>query len=89
MSDRLETGPVHMPGDWPGVFIRGDQAAHFAQCLMALRPQMPAGEEIDDLISRGAVDGLIETLNSCLTTAGRTPQATPIQFAIEEAKKDG
>lgn len=33
MSSRVETGPVQIGEDWPGVFIRGDQAMMIAmQC---------------------------------------------------------
>ena len=41
MSDaqRPETGPLQFGEDWPGVFIRGDQAGHLALVL---------GEILDD-----------------------------------------
>lgn len=30
---RVETGPVAFGTDWPGVFIRGDHAGHYAMNL--------------------------------------------------------
>ena len=30
---RVETGPVQFGNDWPGVFIRGDNAAYYAFTL--------------------------------------------------------
>ena len=30
---RVSTGPVQFGDDWPGVFIRGDEAAHMAAML--------------------------------------------------------
>jgi hypothetical protein len=29
-AERVETGPVQFNDDWPGVFIRGDNAAYYA-----------------------------------------------------------
>ncbi len=33
---RLETGPMQFGDDWPGVFIRGDNAAHYAIAIDTL-----------------------------------------------------
>lgn len=33
VKDRVETGPLEFDGDWPGVFIRGDNAAYYAMIL--------------------------------------------------------
>jgi hypothetical protein len=30
---RVDTGPTQFGDDWPGVFIRGDDAFHFATCI--------------------------------------------------------
>ncbi|MEN8764135.1 MAG: hypothetical protein ABF290_17120 [Thiogranum sp.] len=32
-TERVETGPVQFGDDWPGIFIRGDNAAHYALML--------------------------------------------------------
>lgn len=33
VEGRVETGIVQFGNDWPGVFIRGDSAMHYARCL--------------------------------------------------------
>lgn len=58
---RMETGPVAFGNDWPGVFIRGDNAFAFAMV-------------IDEAITKGNLDwitertliGLKNTLHSCI-----------------------
>lgn len=32
-NERLSTGPLKPEGDWPGLFIRGDEAMFLAQML--------------------------------------------------------
>jgi hypothetical protein len=32
-SERIETGPIQFGDDWPGVFIRGDEALDYAMLL--------------------------------------------------------
>lgn len=52
---RVETGPVQFGDDWPGVFIRGDEALHMALrlrealALMASRTWGPAHQAVADL----------------------------------------
>lgn len=56
---RIETGPVQFRGDWPGLFIRGDDCVHLAASISTLtqwlqtygsRPQvMQVMKEIGDL----------------------------------------
>lgn len=36
MTKRLETGVVRVKGDWPGVFIRGDNAFELSLALREL-----------------------------------------------------
>lgn len=36
MTDKLRTGPIAFGSDWPGVFIRGDDALSYAVTLRAL-----------------------------------------------------
>jgi hypothetical protein len=37
---RVETGAVQFGTDWPGLFVRGDQAFHLAWCIGELEPLM-------------------------------------------------
>ena len=58
--DRVETGVVQIGDDWPGVFIRGDNA------LMRYAPALEAlltGQQ--DLISRTGCESLLRLLRSC------------------------
>lgn len=61
MSERAETGPMQFGDDWPGVFIRGDNAGYFAMSLrLALsraevRAALTCAEEM-------ALEGLMATL---------------------------
>lgn len=54
-TPRVETGIVQFDDDWPGVFIRGDNAMHYAMCL----------ENPDFALSPSIIRGLIELLKSC------------------------
>jgi hypothetical protein len=54
---RIETGVVQFGADWPGVFIRGDQAQQFASRLRLLAE--------DENIGVGILDELAELLESC------------------------
>ncbi|RDL44668.1 hypothetical protein DN730_09795 [Marinomonas piezotolerans] len=56
---RVETGAVQFGDDWPGVFIRGDNAAHYSMAIDGL-----LRGEIDP-IALGVLSGLNELLKSC------------------------
>jgi hypothetical protein len=58
-SVRVETGPVQFNDDWPGVFIRGDNAAYYATMLESYR----IGER--DFITDAQITNLINLLKSC------------------------
>jgi hypothetical protein len=36
VAERVETGPVQFGDDWPGVFIRGDNAFWLTGCIDAM-----------------------------------------------------
>ena len=61
---RAETGPMEFSQDWPGVFIRGDNAFAYAMYLRALLETDGSNPGID-YIARAQVQGLIELLESC------------------------
>lgn len=62
---RVETGVVQFGDDWPGVFIRGDNAAYYSMAL-------------DSLLS-GSVDpmtiGILSGLNELLKSSKATKQS--------------
>lgn len=57
---RVETGPIQFGDDWPGVFIRGDNALAFAHHLRSVLHV--AGV---DPIQVAIIRGLISDLESC------------------------
>ena len=61
--ERVETGPVQFGGDWPGVFIRGDNALYFAHVLEMIIAQH--GERMHSLMELPILKGLISDLQSC------------------------
>ena len=60
-GERVETGPVQFGDDWPGVFIRGDNAMHYAMILdLALEHGLDAVP-----LNSGILKGLVRLLASC------------------------
>jgi len=55
---RQETGCYAFPGDWPGIFIRGDEALNFVEKLRAFPRLKPKVRQI-------VLDELIALLASC------------------------
>ena len=58
---RPETGPMQFGDDWPGVFMRGDNALADANMLAEVLRRGVG----DDFIARAVIEGLISTLRSC------------------------
>jgi hypothetical protein len=59
---RVETGPIRFGDDWPGVFIRGDNALAFANVLeQVLRLHVPEA----NWTARSMLGGLLSDLRSC------------------------
>jgi hypothetical protein len=65
---RPETGPMRFDRDWPGLFMRGDDAIRFAVVLKATLDAMPEepGESIHRYLRRKVLVGLLSTLESCI-----------------------
>lgn len=61
---RAETGPMQFRDDWPGVFIRGDNAFAMA---MALEQALLGGNQIANAQARS----IIGTLRSCIVSTER------------------
>lgn len=60
-SGRPETGPMQFGDDWPGVFIRGDNAFCYAMCVR--RAIELCG---DDFIMSSELRCLARILESCV-----------------------
>jgi hypothetical protein len=63
-SSRPETGPCQAENDWPGIFIRGDNAFGFSVSLNSVLQDIKNGKQ-PSLIELMVVEGLLETLKSC------------------------
>lgn len=72
---RVETGPLQIGDDWPGIFIRGDNAMHYA---MRLSIALDHGIDCDPL-NKAILASLARLLASCavrqhlLAAAGDAP----------------
>lgn len=60
---RVETGSVQFGDDWPGTFIRGDNAGYYALILgSVLKGEIP----LDDFVARSVLSGLQSDLAGCV-----------------------
>jgi hypothetical protein len=62
MLERPETGPMQFGDDWPGVFIRGDNA------LLGYYPAVRQAMELlpdEHWIAKAGLRGLADLLQSC------------------------
>jgi len=59
-TSRAETGPMSFGDDWPGVFIRGDNALMYATNLRLLMHELPEDKFLKDVLT-----GLHDLLRSC------------------------
>lgn len=69
---RAETGVLEFEGDWPGVFIRGDNAAMYAMSLRSVLAEMP--EVPKDAYSHMIVKGLLSLLEGSNVRNNPDPQ---------------
>lgn len=58
---RIETGPIQFGDDWPGIFIRGDNAMYFSMELNAFLESIP----VDSELNISPLLGLARVLASC------------------------
>ena len=60
MQNRPETGPMKFDKDWSGVFIRGDNAGYYADCLLQIKQKLDPRRH--DILSVAALESLIQIL---------------------------
>jgi hypothetical protein len=80
-EERVETGVVQFGDDWPGVFIRGDDAFNYANMLKAVLHSTEAGS-----IARVATKELIDLLES--SNVNNQSKATPQTNDIQTQKRN-
>ena len=61
---RVETGPMEFAQDWPGVFIRGDNAMAYALYLDTILEYIEV-DDFEDYIAVANVKALSDLLKSC------------------------
>jgi len=64
-DERIETGPVQINDDWPGVFIRGDNAMFYGKALKSLLVAMKDDTDTHRMLTASALRGLADLLASC------------------------
>lgn len=74
MEPRIETGVVAFGEDWPGVFIRGDDAYNYAVQLEAVLEAVRGSQDGMVLLSAHIVKGLKDLLRSSVVEPGMTVQ---------------
>lgn len=62
--ERKETGVMQFGDDWPGIFMRGDNACMIGMYLAIIADMIEAGKEVD-AISLTMLRGHAEFLQSC------------------------
>ena len=70
---RPETGPMQFGNDWPGVFIRGDNALFAAMSIAGAVVKLRE----DAWMERSTLTNLIQTLRSCSVGNTGWPPAPP------------
>ena len=65
IGDRIESGPVQFNDDWPGVFIRGDNAMFYGMALKGLLSMLKDDNNMDRMLTVSPLYGLAELLASC------------------------
>jgi hypothetical protein len=76
--DRPETGSMRFGDDWRGVFIRGDNAHHYAGWLRALLDRAAKSDDAQVTLAVMMLDGLPQLLDSSVETGDNvTPLDNP------------
>lgn len=61
---RVESGPIQFGDDWPGIFLRGDDANAMSFYLLSAIERLEKNETLDPLTMM-YLKGLAETLGEC------------------------
>jgi hypothetical protein len=65
-QQRIESGPLQVNEDWPGTFIRGDNAIYYAFSLQLMLDRLKReGIQLIPFGEENILKNLIEDLNSC------------------------
>lgn len=61
---RVESGPIQFGDDWPGIFLRGDNAMAYATYLRMALAAMPDSDALNKVL----LTGLAKKLEGCNAT---------------------
>ena len=67
-SERVPTGPLKLGEDWPGIFIRGDEALGMASDMKKLADAIDRGDEAVIKSSPRYLRRIASILEACRTT---------------------
>ena len=67
-SARVSTGPLKLGEDWPGIFIRGDEALGMASDMKNLADAIERGDEVVIKSSPKYLRRIASFLEACRTT---------------------
>ena len=62
-ESRIETGPIQFGDDWPGVFIRGDNAMHYGFSLQTFLDSNRSTQM--GWVEKAILESLVKILMSC------------------------
>lgn len=67
VEQRVETGPIQFGDDWPGIFIRGDNALYISYCLQHVVDPMKEAAKNNSAMWMyiAELTNLIKLLESC------------------------
>lgn len=81
MNERAETGPMRFGNDWPGIYIRGDNALGMAADLKAIDRYIANGVMVPAGF-RLAIQEMAKLLDSCsMLRGGNTAYMKPYDEA--------
>lgn len=80
---RIETGVTRTKDDWPGIFIRGDEAMHYAMQLGFLLERVEKTGDRDPLGTMYA-RGLADLLRSCAWSPETEARCQVVEMVSEE-----
>lgn len=65
-TNRVETGALQFNEDWPGIYIRGDNAAFYAMQLRHLIRYVEKNADHIDFYALNTAKSLVDLLSSCV-----------------------
>lgn len=85
---RAETGPIQFGADWPGIFMRGDNAMYYAQQIKIILHYADKGQ-VPPPYMLSNLRGIYETMMSCAGASGEgVCKIKPFMEAVEDPQAE-